>query len=168
MSDAPVVVKTQLSHQRRKLAKTKESSYSSKIQRDANFNVGSDAKTVNTHLKLALKSGVKSNSLKQSKGTGASGSFKIGEVKPAKSQQRKQLPKAKPKRRQRHLKDCTKKPAAKKPAGEKKEKPKAKKPVKRNPKAKSAKKDKITKKTKAAAKTKEGKDPKEEVNGGSI
>jgi hypothetical protein len=46
----------------------------------ANFNVGKDAKTVNVHLKLSLRAGVKNKSLKQSKGTGASGSFKIGEV----------------------------------------------------------------------------------------
>jgi histone H1/5 len=36
--------------------------------------------TVNVHLKLSLRAGVKNKSLKQSKGTGASGSFKIGEV----------------------------------------------------------------------------------------
>jgi hypothetical protein len=41
---------------------------------------GKDAKTVNVHLKLSLRAGVKNKSLKQSKGTGASGSFKIGEV----------------------------------------------------------------------------------------
>ena len=46
----------------------------------ANFNVGKDAKTVNVHLKLSLRAGVKNKSLKQSKGTGASGSIKIGEV----------------------------------------------------------------------------------------
>jgi hypothetical protein len=46
----------------------------------ANFNVAKDAKTVNVHLKLSLRAGVKNKSLKQSKGTGASGSFKIGEV----------------------------------------------------------------------------------------
>jgi hypothetical protein len=44
----------------------------------ANFNVGKDAKTVNVHLKLSLRAGVKNKSLKQSKKTGASGSFKIG------------------------------------------------------------------------------------------
>ncbi|VDI28219.1 histone H1/5 [Mytilus galloprovincialis] len=97
----------------------------------ANFSVGSDAKTVNTHLKLALKSGVKSNSLKQSKGTGASGSFKIGEVaKPAKKPAKKVVkPKAaKPKKAKTPTKKtAAKKPAAKKPAGEKKAaKPKAK------------------------------------------
>jgi histone H1/5 len=46
----------------------------------ANFNVGKDAKSVNAHLKLSLRAGVKNKSLKQSKGTGASGSFRIGEV----------------------------------------------------------------------------------------
>jgi histone H1/5 len=59
----------------------------------ANFNVGKDAKTVNVHLKLSLRAGVKNKSLKQPKGTGASGSFKIGEVvKP------KKKPVAKPKK----------------------------------------------------------------------
>jgi hypothetical protein len=55
--------------------------------------VGKDAKTVNVHLKLSLRAGVKNKSLKQSKGTCASGSFKIGEVvKP------KKKPAAKPKK----------------------------------------------------------------------
>ena len=39
----------------------------------ANFNVGKDAKTVNVHFKLSLRAGVKNKSLKQSKGSGASG-----------------------------------------------------------------------------------------------
>jgi histone H1/5 len=50
----------------------------------ANFNVGKDAKSVNAHLKLSLRAGVKNKSLKQSKGTGASGSFRIGDVEAAK------------------------------------------------------------------------------------
>jgi hypothetical protein len=33
----------------------------------ANFNVGKDPKTVNVHLKLSLRAGVKNKSLKQSK-----------------------------------------------------------------------------------------------------
>ena len=48
-----------------------------------NFNVGKDEKAVNSRLKLALRAGVKNASLKQAKGTGASGSFKLGEVKKA-------------------------------------------------------------------------------------
>jgi histone H1/5 len=38
-----------------------------------------DAKAANQHVKLALKNGVKNGQLKQSKGVGASGSFKLGD-----------------------------------------------------------------------------------------
>jgi hypothetical protein len=76
----------------------------------ANFNVGKDAKSVNAHLKLSLRAGVKNKSLKQSKGTGASGSFRIGEVKaakkPAKAKKAAKPKAAKPKK--------SRKPAAKK------------------------------------------------------
>ena len=44
------------------------------------YNVGKDERTVNNHLKLALRAGVKNNSLKQAKGTGASGSFRLGKI----------------------------------------------------------------------------------------
>jgi len=44
----------------------------------ANFNVGKDESIVNSHLKMALRAGVKNASLKQSKGTGATGSFRLG------------------------------------------------------------------------------------------
>ena len=92
----------------------------------ANFNVGSDAKVVNTHLKMALKSGVKSKTLKQAKGSGASGSFKVGELpKPAKKKPAKKAVKpkaAKPKEAKTPKKKTTTKKTttAKKPAGEKK------------------------------------------------
>ncbi|CAC5382745.1 H1_5 [Mytilus coruscus] len=90
----------------------------------ANFNVGKDAKSVNAHLKLALRAGVKNNSLKQSKGTGASGSFRIGEAKQAKKRsQQRQKKAAKPKAAKPKKAKSTpkkKKKAAKKPAGEKK------------------------------------------------
>jgi hypothetical protein len=45
-----------------------------------NFNVGADENVVNKHLKVALKAGVRNTSLKQSKGSGAAGSFRIGEA----------------------------------------------------------------------------------------
>ena len=113
----------------------------------ANFNVGKDAKTVNVHLKLSLRACVKNKSLKQSKGTGASGSFKIGEVvKP------KKKPAAKPKAAKPKKAKTPKKTAAKKPAAEKKAaKPKAKKPAAaKKLAAKPAKKaTKSPKKTKA-------------------
>jgi hypothetical protein len=50
----------------------------------ANFKVTGEEHMINAHLKTALKSGVKNGTLKQTKGTGATGSFRIGEkVKPA-------------------------------------------------------------------------------------
>lgn len=53
-----------------------------------------DPMQANQHLKLALKNGVKSKSLKQTKGNGASGSFKIGtEAKPAKKKSSKKAKK---------------------------------------------------------------------------
>ena len=69
-----------------------------------NFKVGNNETAVNSRVKLALKAGVKAGALKQAKGTGASGSFKLGEKPKA----------AKPKK--------AKKPAAKKAAKPKKAK----------------------------------------------
>jgi histone H1/5 len=92
----------------------------------ANYHL--DAKVANQHLKMALKAGVKNGSIKQSKGLGASGSFKIGEVKKA----------AKPK------KVAVKKPAAKKVVKAKKPKvaATAKPKIATKPKAASAAKPK--------------------------
>merc|ERR1712140_145437 len=115
-----------------------------------NFKVGTDEGKVNTHLKMALRAGVKNNSLKNSKGSGASGSFKLGEaakkvVKPKKAKKPKatkpkkaKTPKKKaaakpkkakadkPKKAKTPKKAKAKKPAAKKPAAKK---PAAKKPA---------------------------------------
>ncbi|KAK2151055.1 hypothetical protein LSH36_377g02042 [Paralvinella palmiformis] len=43
------------------------------------YNVGADEKIINQHLKMSLRAGVKSGSLKQAKGSGASGSFRLGD-----------------------------------------------------------------------------------------
>ena len=102
----------------------------------ANFNVGKDAKLVNDHLDLALGAGVKNKSLRQSKGTGASGSFKIGdrEVKAAK----------KPTKAKKAAKPKAVKP--KKAAGEKNaQKPSTKKAAAKPKKAKTSAKPKATK-----------------------
>ncbi len=88
----------------------------------ANFKVGDNA---NVQIKLALKRAVNANLIKQVKGTGASGSFRV-------------VPQAVPK----------KKPAAKKPAAKK---PAAKKPAAKKPAAKKATKPKATPKKKKAA-----------------
>lgn len=114
----------------------------------ANFNVGNDATPVNARVKTALKRGVVAGALKQTKGTGASGSFRLGEKPAAPKKKAVKKPKV------------AKKPKAKKPAGDgaasktkKAKSPKKAKAVKSKPKAKTPKK------TKAAAKPKKTKTP---------
>lgn len=137
----------------------------------AHFKVGTDENMVNTHLKMALKAGIKNGSLKQSKGKGAAGSFRIGEQakkapkpakaktaekkkkaavvktaeskKPAKTAAVKKATAAKPK-------TAAKKPSAKKPAAaaEKKKMP-ATTTAKKSPAPKAAP---AAKKTAAATK----------------
>ena len=108
----------------------------------ANYKVGNDVNSINAHLKMALKSGVKKGALKQAKGKGASGSFKLGD-KPKAEKKPKAKKVAKPKAAK------PKKAAAAKPkkaTGEKK--------VKKTPKKAAApKKAKTPKKTAAAAKS---------------
>lgn len=127
-----------------------------------NYKVGDNQTAVNSHLKLSLRAGVKNGALKQSKGTGASGSFSIGKVaaekkvkkvkkakKPAAKKAKKPAAKkaktpkkaAKPKKA-KTPKKAAKKPAAKKPAAKK---PAAKKPAKK-PAAKKATKKPAAKK----------------------
>ncbi|XP_062589648.1 histone H1-delta-like [Saccostrea cucullata] len=133
------------------------------------FKVGNDATKVNSRVKVALKNGVKSKVLKQSKGTGAQGRFSVGEKKAAVKKPKAAKPKT-------AKKPAAKKPkAAKKPAGEKAKKvkkspkkakaakPKTAKPktVKKSPKkATKAAKPKKAKTPKKAAKPKKTKTPK--------
>lgn len=111
-----------------------------------NYNVGTEEKKINAHLKLALKSGVTKGILKQSKGTGAAGSFRIGDSAKADKPKKAAKPKA-----------AAKKPAAKKPAAKKakstpKKKPAAAKKAKATPKKAAAKKPATKKAAKPAAK----------------
>ncbi|XP_064595764.1 histone H1-delta-like [Liolophura sinensis] len=117
-----------------------------------NYKVG-DEKTVNTHLKLALKSGVQSGMLKQTKGTGATGSFKLGEAaKKAPTKPKKPATKKPATKKTKSPKKVTKKPAAKKlqspvkKVTKKAKSPKkvAKKPASKKP-AKSPKKPAVKK-----------------------
>jgi histone H1/5 len=101
-----------------------------------NFKLGTDEATVNTHLKMALRAGVKNASLKQSKGSGASGSFRLGE-------EAKKKPKAAKKAK------AAKKVKKPKAAGTKSPKKMAKKTASAKPKA--AKKAKADKPKKAVA-----------------
>lgn len=104
----------------------------------ANYKVGENA---STHVKLALKRGVTGGALKQVKGAGASGSFKLADKpkkvlkkKPAaKKPVAKKAKKATPKKKKVAKKAATPKKAAKKPAAKKSatKKPAAKKPAKK-------------------------------------
>ncbi|XP_076436171.1 histone H1-like [Babylonia areolata] len=98
----------------------------------ANYKVGVEATKINAHLKLALRAGVKAGTLKQAKGTGASGSFRLGEKKVAAAKPKKtkkpkspKKPVAKPKKPKSPKKPAAKKPAAKtkKPAAKTKKQP---------------------------------------------
>ena len=104
-----------------------------------------------THVKSALKKGVAAGILKQVKGTGASGSFKLADKLsskgPAKKARKPAAKKAKKpaKKAKKTPKKAAKKPAAKKPAAKKAKKPAAKKPaakkaIKKGGKKKAAKK----------------------------
>lgn len=135
----------------------------------SHYNVGNDSKLVNSRLRLALKRAVKLGHLKQPKGVGASGSFKVGEKKtaetkpkvkkvPAKSPKKTAAkpkatakPKKSPKKVVKVKKTVDAAPAAKKPAS------KAKKTVtpKKSPTKTAAKKTTVKPKTvKPAAKPK--------------
>ena len=124
-----------------------------------NFNVGKDEKVVNSHLKMALRAGVKNGSLKQAKGTGAAGSFRLGDAA-----KKADKPKKKPAAKKPKAKKAVKKPkadkktakpkkaAAKKPAKSPKKaakKPAAKKPAAKKPAAKKTAKKPAAKKTAA-------------------
>ena len=109
-----------------------------------NYKLGSDEKLVNAHLKMALKAGVKNGTLKQSKGIGASGSFKLGNDKDGK--ETKEVAKggrSQAKARADQVKKTAKKPKAKTAA--KPTKPKAS-PTKKAAEKKTAIKPKTTKK----------------------
>jgi len=120
------------------------------------YKLGGEEKTVNAHLKLALRAGTKNGTLKQSKGTGASGSFRIGEKKVSekKPKAKKAKKAAKPKKA-----GSPKKPKAKKvkKAGSPKKAAKPKAAAK--PKKAKAAKPKSPKKAKVA-KPKKAKSPK--------
>lgn len=130
---------------------------------NANYKVSDNA---SVHIKLALKRGVTSGALVQTKGAGASGSFKVKKVekpkkpatvkkpvakkvkKPAAAKKpaaKKSTPKKKPAAKKSAAKKSTpkKKPVAKKPAAKK---PKAKKTPAKKPKAKKTPSKKAAKK----------------------
>lgn len=124
----------------------------------ANFKVAGDENMINAHVKMALKAGVKNGALKQSKGTGATGSFRIGEKAkkaPAAAVKKAKAPvAAKPKKSATAAAAAgkgAKKPIAKKAAGESKIKPASEKMSTKATPSKSAVAKKTIKKTTTAA-----------------
>jgi len=138
----------------------------------ANFNVGHDLVSVNAHLKMALKRMAKDGSLKQSKGQGAAGSFRIGDkkvgrvAKKAKGPKKPRAKKAKkpkkvaavaagegaaagetPKKKKRVSKKGAKKSSPKKPKAARPKKTKSPKKAKAPKKKRSPKKKAAAKKT---------------------
>lgn len=119
------------------------------------YNVGKDEKTVNNHLKLALRAGVKNSSLKQAKGTGATGRFAVGAKKESAKPKKARKPKAAAKKTKKPKK-APKEGAKKKVAAKKVKKTKSPKKAKATPgAAPKVKKTKSPKKT-----TKKAKKPK--------
>lgn len=110
----------------------------------ANYKVGDSA---STHVKLALKRAVVAGQLKQVKGAGASGSFKLAE----KPKPPKKKPAAKKPATKKAKKPAAKKPAAKKATPKKAKKPAAKKATPKKAKKPAAKKPAAKKSAKKAA-----------------
>uniref|UniRef100_A0A023FX69 Putative histone 1 n=1 Tax=Amblyomma parvum TaxID=251391 RepID=A0A023FX69_AMBPA len=119
------------------------------------YDVGKDSKVVNTHLKLALKRAVQTGLLKRSKGTGASGSFRLADK--AAAGPKKSPAKRGPKKTGAPKPKKVAKPKAAKSPAKKASKPKAAKAAK--PKTAAAK-PKVAKKPKAPKKAKSPKKPK--------
>ena len=129
----------------------KERSGSSRIAIEKYIKANYKVTDVGPHLKMALKKGVAANVLVQTKGTGASGSFKVNK-EAVKQKKEKKKPGKKP---------TTKKPAAKKPAAKKSgaKKPAAKKATTKKPAAKKTTKKPAAKKAAAKPKTAQKKAP---------
>ena len=129
----------------------------------ANFSVGTDPKSVNARVKVALRSGVTTESLKQSKGTGATGSFRLGA--PLKVDKPKKAIKPKAVAKPKKPKSPKKVKTPKKAVGEKKTaKPKKVKTPKKKAAAAATKPKKTKTPTKkATAKPKKVKTPKKKA-----
>ena len=130
------------------------------------YNFGKNERVVNQHLKVALRAGAKNGTLKQSKGSGATGSFRLGDKAAPKKKVAAKKPKAagavvKKVKKAKSPKKA-KKPKTPKKAKKPKSPAKAKKP-KAAPKAKKPVVVKAAKKAKSPAKAKKAGRPKKVV-----
>ena len=125
-----------------------------------------DAEKMKVPLRMALKKGLISEpaSLKQTKGTGASGSYKLAvpEKKPKEKKPKKQPVVTKPKKdtKAKKAKTSAKKAGAKKTTADKPKKAGTKSPAGKKPAAKKSPKKPATKKPIAKKSTKKGSTPK--------
>ncbi|XP_005110341.1 histone H1-delta-like [Aplysia californica] len=124
----------------------------------ANYKVGDNPTAVNARVKTALRAGVKDGTLKQAKGTGAAGSFRLGDKKVEKKPVKKVAKKPKsPKKVAKKPKSPKKVAKPKKPKSPKKAAATAKKPAAKKAAAKPKKATKSP--AKKAAKPKVAKKP---------
>ena len=121
----------------------------------AKYKVGSEVNKINSRVKTALRAGIKSGAFKQVRGTGASGSFRLGE---------KAIRMAKP-RKTKKRKRTAKKPTLKKAktSGKKKAAATTKKSVAKKPKPTATRKLKSKTPEKAAAEKPKTEPPVKEV-----
>ncbi|VDM40810.1 unnamed protein product [Toxocara canis] len=121
------------------------------------YKVGDNINKVNAHLRQALKKGATSGFLKQTKGVGASGSFRLGDKKTEGHKKVARKPAAKKAHGEKKPKKAA---AAKKPAAAHKKKAAGPKKPKSPKKVKLAKKPSATKPKKAASPKKKAAKPK--------
>ena len=130
----------------------------------SHYSVGKDERVINRKLKVALRAGVRDGDLKQTKGTGASGSFRLGEKAKAAPKKVAKKPKAAVAKKAKSPKKAAAKKVvkkspkkaktpARKPAAKKLKSPAKKAAAKaRKPKVAAAKKPKAAKPKKTPAK----------------
>ena len=130
----------------------------------SHYSVGKDERVINRKLKVALRAGVRDGDLKQTKGTGASGSFRLGEKAKAAPKKVAKKPKAAVAKKAKSPKKAAAKKVVKKspnkaktptrkPAAKKLKSPAKKAAAKaRKPKVAAAKKPKAAKPKKTPAK----------------
>ena len=128
----------------------------------ANYKVGDNPKAINARLKTAVKNSVQSGILKQSKGTGAAGSFRLGDKKTEKNPVAKKTAVKKPKKIKTPIKKAIRKSASEKKVKSAAKKTKSPKKTVEPKKTVKPKKIKTPKKAKVA-KPKKVKTPKKKI-----
>ncbi|XP_060553365.1 histone H1-delta-like [Ruditapes philippinarum] len=120
----------------------------------ANYSVLPDEKLVNNHIKMSIRAGIKSGKLKQIKGSGACGSYKLGDKGTEKPSKPKAEKAASPTKKASLTKVKKPKASSKKSKAQSKKAVSGKASPKTSPQKAKASPKKTTKKTKSPKKTK--------------